>query len=97
MAGVKAPHPPCPLCGSAVKRRAGEMANNYKARRYCSRKCEAEGRSLSAVASHPPKNPQCMGFSGQCFAPYEIKPGPSFGRVGLPATVLLRGTVLDGE
>jgi len=96
------PHPCCPICGRAIERREGESPNNYHRRRYCCRRCEREGRSLSAVESHPPRympgwpviTDPGERLSGQCFAPYEVRVRPQPGRVDQPATVLARGSPL---
>ena len=99
------PHAPCPICGHPVDRREGESPNLFHRRRYCGRRCEREGRSLSAVASHPPRylpgwpviTDPGERLSGQCYAPYEVRVRPRPGRVDQPATVLPSGTALGGE
>ena len=99
------PHPPCPICGRHVERREGENPNNYHQRRYCRSRCEREGLSLSAVASHPPRylpgwpviTDPGERLSGQAYAPYEVRVRPQPGRVAQPATVLPSGTALGGE
>jgi hypothetical protein len=101
-------HPPCPICGRAVERREGEQPNNHQTRRYCTRACEREGRSLSAVASHPPRpfptgwpaitDPEQASLPADAFTPYEVRVRPQPGRLPLqPATALARGSALDGE
>ena len=98
-------HAPCPICGHPVDRREGESPNLFHKRRYCGRRCEREGRSLSAIASHPPRfapgwpviTDPGERLSGQCYAPYEVRVRPRPGRVEQPATAVPSGTALGGD
>jgi hypothetical protein len=104
---VSDPHPPCPICLRAVERREGETQYNHTARRYCRRACEREGRSLSAVSSHPARvfptgwpaitDPEQASMPADAFAAYELRLRPQPGRMDRPPTVLPGGSALGGD
>jgi hypothetical protein len=101
------PHPHCPHCRGPVVQWPDERSSAYLQRHYCSYQCERGARSERCSAANMARTAEPVlianedkgqrGLSGQCYTPYELHFRPRPGRVVQPATVVERGSALDGQ